>query len=388
MAANLIEKLPAVLSAELAKITHHNTSPVVSLGKEKYAEDLCGHFIWKNGEQTSYLCPNAIESGTVFTTREEALKRHPELAGKIAELEKNDQADPFAKVLSPLAEETVVLYFPRRMHQKHEFLLDLELSEAARAALLKIFVIIDDNASAVVTLNLHSRGSNEENLCCGQMYCSVGNNSHLVLNEVQDFGQKTVCVRRKQTTVGEGGDLHWNLCELGCAETYDSLDVQMKGENSSAVVYGLYFPAKDQKMNLLTRQDHLVPHTFSNLHYKGALADRANARWEGMIYVSPEAEKTDGYQKNENLMLSDDANVLAQPGLEIITDDVKCSHGTTITNIDDDQIFYLTSRGIPMKEAEQLVIRGFFDTILNLITFSPIRGKLQDKIDSKMQEGA
>ena len=106
-----------------------------------------------------------------------------------------------------------------------------------------------------------------------------------------------------------------------------------------------------------------------------------------MIYVAPDAEKTDGYQKNENLMLSDDANVLAQPGLEIITDDVKCSHGTTITNIDDDQIFYLTSRGIPKKEAEQLVIRGFFDTILNLITFSPIRGKLQDKIDSKMQEG-
>ena len=104
-------------------------------------------------------------------------------------------------------------------------------------------------------------------------------------------------------------------------------------------------------------------------------------------YVDPKAEKTDGYQKNENLMLSNDANVLAEPGLEIITDDVKCSHGTTITNIDDDQIFYLTSRGIPQKEAEQLVIRGFFDTILNRITFAPIRGKLQNKIDSKMQEG-
>ena len=79
--------------------------------------------------------------------------------------------------------------------------------------------------------------------------------------------------------------------------------------------------------------------------------------------------------------------MFAQPGLEIITDDVKCSHGTTITNIDEDQIFYLTSRGIPQREAEQLVIRGFFDEILNRITFSPIRGKLQEKIDSKMQKG-
>ena len=140
-------------------------------------------------------------------------------------------------------------------------------------------------------------------------------------------------------------------------------------------------------MHIETRQDHLVPHTYSNLHYKGALADRAKASWEGMIYVDPKAEKTDGYQKNENLMLSDEAEVFAKPGLEIIMDDVKCSHGTTITNIDDDQIFYLTSRGIPEREAEKLVIRGFFDTILNLVTYSPIRGKLQNKIDSKMQEG-
>ena len=387
MTSNLKEKLPSILENALQMYTLRGTDPVLSLGKEKYAEELCGHFIWKNGQQTSYLCPSAIGSGTVFTTREEALKLQPELAEKLAELEQNDQADPFAQQLGPLAEEAIVLFFPRKFHQKHEFLLDLELSDPKRAAMLKIFVIIDDHASAIVTLNLYSRGTNEENFCCGQMYCSVGKNAHLVLNEVQDFGQKTVCVRRKQTTVKEGGELHWNLCELGCAETYDSLDVQMTGEDSSAVVYGLYFPTKDQKMNLLTRQDHLVPRTFSNLHYKGALADRANARWEGMIYVDPKAEKTDGYQKNENLMLSDEANVLAEPGLEIITDDVKCSHGTTITNIDDDQIFYLTSRGIPQKEAEQLVIRGFFDTILNLITFAPIRGKLQDKIDSKMQEG-
>ena len=253
--------------------------------------------------------------------------------------------------------------------------------------MLKVFVLIDDDASAVVTINLHSRGTNAENLFAGQLYCSVGRNAHLVLNEVQDFGNQTVNIRREQTIVQEGGDFHWNICELGGSKSYDNLDVRMEGENSSAVVYGLYFPVKDQLMHIETRQDHLVPHTYSNLHYKGALADRAKASWEGMIYVDPKAEKTDGYQKNENLMLSDEAEVFAKPGLEIIMDDVKCSHGTTITNIDDDQIFYLTSRGIPEREAEKLVIRGFFDTILNLVTYSPIRGKLQNKIDSKMQEG-
>ena len=387
MKENPNKLVASVLEAALAKAGKRECLPAEPLTKEKYVDNLCAHFIWKNGEQSVFLCPKAIEKGAVFNTREEAMKAHPELEAQLSALEDDDRSDPFSAQLDPLTDNSVVLFIPRKMCQKREFLMDLELSDPGRAAMLKIFVILDDDASAIVTLNLHSRGTDAENLCCGQFYCSVGKNARLVLNEIQDFGQKTVCIRRKKTIVGESGDLHWNLCELGGAETYDSLDVRMAGQDSSAVVYGLYFPAKEQKMNLLTRQDHLVPHTFSNLYYKGALADSAEARWEGMIYVSPEAEKTDGYQKNENLMLSDNANVLAQPGLEIIMDDVKCSHGTTITNIDDDQIFYLTSRGIPKKEAEQLVIRGFFDTILNLITFSPIRGKLQDKIDSKMQGG-
>ena len=187
MTSNLKEKLPSILENALQMYTLRGTDPVLSLGKEKYAEELCGHFIWKNGQQTSYLCPSAIGSGTVFTTREEALKLQPELAEKLAELEQNDQADPFAQQLGPLAEEAIVLFFPRKFHQKHEFLLDLELSDPKRAAMLKIFVIIDDHASAIVTLNLYSRGTNEENFCCGQMYCSVGKSSAIFFRLNQSF---------------------------------------------------------------------------------------------------------------------------------------------------------------------------------------------------------
>ncbi|MBR6089877.1 MAG: Fe-S cluster assembly protein SufD [Anaerolineaceae bacterium] len=385
--ADLSEKLSTLLDNTLTGITVRESLPIRVLGKEKHADDLCAHYIWKDGEQSVFLCPNAVEKGAVFTTAAELPETHPELAGKLEILRKKDAEDLFSTLIDPLTKESVVLFIPRKMCQKREFLLDIELSEPSRAALMNVFILIDDDASAVVTLNMHSRGSDHTNLFAGHLYCNVGRNAHLVLNEVQDFGSGTVCVRRKQTIVEEGGDFHWNICELGGSESYDSLDVRMEGSDSSAIVYGLYFPVKDQLMHIETRQDHLVPHTFSNLHYKGALADSAKAVWEGMIYVDPKAEKTDGYQKNENLMLSDRAQVFAKPGLEIIMDDVKCSHGTTITNIDDDQIFYLTSRGIPEREAEKLVIRGFFDTILNLITYSPIRGKLQDKIDSKMQEG-
>ncbi|NMB94092.1 MAG: Fe-S cluster assembly protein SufD, partial [Flexilinea flocculi] len=124
--------------------------------------------------------------------------------------------------------------------------------------------------------------------------------------------------------------------------------------------------------------------TTSNLYFKGAVSDDARANWEGMIYVDPIAEKSDGYQKNENLMLSPNAHAASKPGLEILTDDVRCSHGTTITEIDPNQIFYLMSRGIPETDAKRLVIQGFFDTVLHKISYEPIRTKLQEKIYRKM----
>ena len=98
MTSNLKEKLPSILETALQANTVRGNAPVLSLGKEKYAEELCGHFIWKNGQQTAYLCPSAISSGTIFTNREEALKLQPELAEKMAALEQNDQEDPFASL--------------------------------------------------------------------------------------------------------------------------------------------------------------------------------------------------------------------------------------------------------------------------------------------------
>ena len=353
---------------------------------EKHADDLCAHYIWDNGRQSVFLCPKAEQRGTLFTNLSGALASRPDLEEKLKSFEEADAADPFAKQLLPQAKETVVLVIPKKMCQKREYLLDGILSEADKAAALKVFIVMEDDASGVVTVNLHSRGQSAANRCAVVVYCSVGKHAHLVLNEVQDLGPNTVSMLRKRTVVDESGDFHWNICELGSAEVCDSLDVCLAGQNSSAVIYGLYFPNKEQKMTMLTRQDHIVPHTYSNLLYKGALTGSSRADWEGMIYVDPAADKTDGYQKNENLLLSENARVNTKPGLEIVTDDVKCSHGTTVADIDPDQVFYLTSRGIPLQEAERLIVQGFFDTILNLVTYSPIRGKLQEKIGMKMQE--
>ncbi|NTV36173.1 MAG: SufD family Fe-S cluster assembly protein, partial [Anaerolineaceae bacterium] len=132
-------------------------------------------------------------------------------------------------------------------------------------------------------------------------------------------------------------------------------------------------------------QNHLAANTTSDLLFKGALVDSSRSVWQGMIYVAPNAPKSDGYQANRNLVLSKNARADSIPGLEILTDDVRCTHGATVGQIDQDQVFYLLSRGIPKREAERLIVEGFFDPIMQRIPFEGVRNRFQESILKKME---
>ncbi|MCE1254037.1 MAG: SufD family Fe-S cluster assembly protein, partial [Anaerolineae bacterium] len=134
-----------------------------------------------------------------------------------------------------------------------------------------------------------------------------------------------------------------------------------------------------------TQQNHLAPHTTSDLIFKGALLGASRSVWQGMIYVAPGAEKTDGYQANRNLVLSKEARADSIPGLEILADDVRCTHGATVGKVDPEQVFYLLSRGIPQADAEKLIVEGFFDTIMQRIPFDGVRNRFEDAIHEKMK---
>jgi Fe-S cluster assembly protein SufD len=120
------------------------------------------------------------------------------------------------------------------------------------------------------------------------------------------------------------------------------------------------------------------------LLFKGALIDASRVVWQGMIYVAPGAMKTDGYQANRNLVLSKDARADSIPGLEILADDVRCTHGATVGKIDQNEVFYLQTRGIPKVDAEKLIVEGFFDPIMQRIPFEGVRERFQEAIHKKM----
>jgi Fe-S cluster assembly protein SufD len=128
----------------------------------------------------------------------------------------------------------------------------------------------------------------------------------------------------------------------------------------------------------------MAKNTTSDLLYKGALMDKSRSVWQGMIYVAPGADGTDGYQANRNLILSKEARADSIPGLEILADDVRCTHGATVGKIDENHLFYLLSRGIPEKEAEQLIVMGFFNPIMERIPFEGVKDRFMDAIHGKM----
>jgi Fe-S cluster assembly protein SufD len=147
---------------------------------------------------------------------------------------------------------------------------------------------------------------------------------------------------------------------------------------------GFYFADGVQHLDHDTQQNHWAPHTTSDLLFKGALVDRSRSVWQGMIYVAPEAQKTDGYQANRNLLLSPHARADSIPGLEILADDVRCTHGATVGQLEDEPIFYLMTRGVPRREAERMVVDGFFAPVLERIPFERVRERFRAMIDAKM----
>ncbi|MBI5415840.1 MAG: SufD family Fe-S cluster assembly protein, partial [Candidatus Omnitrophica bacterium] len=156
----------------------------------------------------------------------------------------------------------------------------------------------------------------------------------------------------------------------------NNLDVVLEGEGAGAVLNGLYSVYREQLVDNHTSVDHRVPNATSNQLYKGVLNDAARAVFNGKIFVRPAAQKTNSYQLNKNLLLGKDCRVDTKPQLEIFADDVKCTHGATIGQLDEDELFYLQARGISRKEAVRILTQGFVDDLIGKISSESIRRKI------------
>jgi Fe-S cluster assembly protein SufD len=160
----------------------------------------------------------------------------------------------------------------------------------------------------------------------------------------------------------------------------------LNGQGATSRVTGAYFADGTQHLDYDTFQEHIAPNCESDFAFKGALRDSATAVWRGMIRVEPEAQKTNAYQECRNLMLSPTAHAVPIPGLEIMANDVRCTHGATVSRVDREQLFYLMSRGLPRAEAERIVVRGFFQNVLDRIELEPVREAVTAALEARIPQ--
>jgi Fe-S cluster assembly protein SufD len=209
-------------------------------------------------------------------------------------------------------------------------------------------------------------------------------NAQLDYVNVQDWDRGAYNFTTERAIVGRDSTLHWVVGGLGSRLTKSFIDSSLTGPGSTALMSGVFFGDGRQHLDYDTQQNHIAAYTTSDLLYKGALKGRAHSVWQGMIKVFPGAQKTDGYQANRNLILEKTARADSIPGLEIEADDVRCTHGVTVSQLDPEQVFYIRSRGLPMSETQRLIVQGFFTPVIDRIPLEGVRERLTNEIAKKI----
>ncbi|MBQ6437104.1 MAG: SufD family Fe-S cluster assembly protein [Bacteroidales bacterium] len=218
------------------------------------------------------------------------------------------------------------------------------------------------------------------NNASGHIPLILGPGESVVAYVLQDAAADAVLDADFEVTLAEESSLQMIFIALGGKQVSNRMKIRLAGPHAECRLGGLYLPGGDQQMSFDIRLSHDVPECYSSQLFKGILRDRAQARFDGLIYVAPDAQKTEAYQANHNLLLSTEARATAMPQLEIYADDVKCSHGATVGRLNEDELFYMRSRGITAEEAARLQQMAFVGEVLEMIPDPALRDTLSARV--------
>ncbi len=344
-----------------------------------------GQIVLTPGGASVDLDPKLAEKGVIFTDLRTAEEKHPDLVASLVSKTVNPEEGKFAALAGALAQTGVVLYVPKGVQIEEPLHSILWGPGSDLAHISHILVLVDEGASVTY---VHEAASPDEPgvnaMHAGLVEIQVLQGANLRFVELQSWGKHVWNFSHERVRVERDANLDWIFGAIGSRLTKNFSELDLAGQGAVGRMSGFYFTEGTQHLDHDTQQNHLAPNTTSDLLFKGALKGKSRSVWQGMIYVAPGAQKTDGYQANRNLVLEDTARADSIPGLEISADDVRCTHGATVGRLEDEPIFYLKSRGIPQHEAEKLVVEGFFDPIFQRIPFEGVRERFQQYISDKM----
>lgn len=390
---------PAVLSAialaaveALAKAGTNNTGPVHS----EAGIDGVGHLIFANNRLAGRgeLQAAVAKQGVVFDTLQDALLKQGDLVREHLLVQPSKLgSDKFAALHEAFLEDGAFVYVPKGV----EVALPVGIFHYACGAGTAVFphtlVVAGDNSKVTVVDFFRSAcplgpqtKNPEPQFACGGNDLYVGHGAQVSYVAMQDWNRETLSFQFNATVARRDSRVLSLNLHTGARQARHESFSQLAAPGAHSEMLALTVAHGAQEFDQRTLQIHQAPDTSSNLLYKNALTDRSKTIFSGLIVVDPDAQKTDAYQSNRNLMLSDDAEAHSLPGLEIQANDVRCTHGATSARIPAEQEFYLQSRGITKAQADELLVFGFFEEVLGQIENQNLHDILSDLIRRKFKE--
>jgi Fe-S cluster assembly protein SufD len=250
----------------------------------------------------------------------------------------------------------------------------------------RLVVVAEEGARASLIEEYASPGPSTEAYSNAVTELFVEPNAKLEYVSLQNLSTETWHFASHHARVERDAELDWVAGGFGSKRGKTRIQNDLNGSGATSRVTGAYFADGTQHLDYDTFQEHIAPNCESDFAFKGALRDSATAVWRGMIRVEPDAQKTNAYQECRNLMLSPTAHAVPIPGLEIMANDVRCTHGATVSRVDREQLFYLMTRGLPRAEAERMVVRGFFQNVLDRIELEPVREAVTAALEARIPQ--
>ena len=377
----LLDLAPFKISAPLSEDDRKNVLKY-SRGLDSYA----GRMIFANDQliERDVVSEDLKKRGVIFQPLERAIVEHADLFRKyFMSTEATLGSAKFAALHRALVSSGTFLFVPRGV----EIDQPIEIFHWLRHDNMSIFphllLVTDELAKVRVIEHFRSCSRTAPGFACGVNDLIAGPGAKVTYVCAQEWSRNVIALQMNSTTVDhDASAMSLNLHLGGKYSRFESLS-RLIGEGGRSDLLAVAVAKHQQEFDARTLQDHISPHTASDLLYKNALDDHARTTFGGLIRVEPHAHFTDAYQKVRNLLLSDDAEANSMHGLEILADNVRCTHGATSGQIDEDELFYLRTRGIPVPVAQRLIVTGFLDEVIQRLDHAAIAEHLGRLIEEK-----
>ena len=331
------------------------------------------------------LDPELVGAGVIFTSLSDALEKHPDLLREhfMAQAARLGSAK-FAALHKAVVQAGTFLWVPRGVEINNPFEVFHLVQGDSTAVFPHTLIIAEDNSRVTLLEHFVSANPEDRGLACGVNDLVLKPGSKLSYVSIQEWSSNFVSVQVNSTVAGrDAAALNLALNFGGKYSRLESIS-RLVDSGARSDMLAISVARHEQEFDQRTLQDHQKPDTTSDLLYKNALHDRSRTIFSGLIKVEPGAHRTDAYQKVRNLLLSDDAEANSMPGLEILADDVRCTHGATSGQVEPEELFYLKSRGIDDLAAKRLIARGFLNEVVDRLPAKDLSEYLHQQIEARL----